>query len=273
MPSEHTASKSTDRALDMKAQPAFDAIANNEMARLMMFLMKNNEPNARDANQRTLLIAACESPQDRHGFVQHLLQSGAFPSLKDQQGNTALHALATKQIQNIHSVEALIEAGAALNEKDARGRTALHHMAKSGWIDGCASILNAAPRLSEVINVQDNDGKTPLLLASENEDLDALVCLLMAHGADPRITDNEGRGPAQWVQQNETRVLMLAKIKALCKADAERLASEAQPDPEFEDIMKQSKAVLAKSYLRESLSSFAPAVQDTSLKNSSSLQP
>jgi ankyrin repeat protein len=231
----------------MSNKSAFEAIQSGDMGRFMMAMARGVDVNTPDSSGRTLLLAACEHDQDRHGFVQQLLESKALVTLVGPGRQTPIHALANKRALNIGTLEMLIDAGAALNEKNTSGQTALHAFAERGWTEGCTALLNASPRPMDLINVQDHRGRTPLWYAS---DQGALACILVSYGADPRIADVDGKSPAQMVTDVQARALVLLQVKALIMAEAAQVSAANQDDPELADIMSQSKAILAKGFLR-----------------------
>lgn len=78
---------------------------------------------------------------------------------------------------------------AAINEGDKNGDTALHWTARSG--PGQAAIASALLASGAAVDLKDNFGFTPLLIAAYQSD-PTLVKLLLKAGADPTLKDNDG---------------------------------------------------------------------------------
>lgn len=231
----------------MSPLSAFQAIEAGDMGRFMMSFARGVDPNARDERSRTLLIAACEHPKDRQGFVEHLLDKGAHATTVGPGGQTALHAVCRKDTLQLRGVELMLEQGVAINQQDNDGKTALHALAERGWAEGCMALLDACPRPLELINQVDHEGRTPLWHASGHP---PLVCFLVSYGADPRIVDKDGVGPMAQVQDSDARAMMFVQAATLNRAEAALAKSAAEPDDELSALMQQSKAVLAKDYIR-----------------------
>ena len=81
---------------------------------------------------------------------------------------------------NYGSFKMLMEAGARIDATDNRGQTLLHHFALS---------------LDQMVRMIDGFGKSDVVLLSTRAS--ALQCLelLVGLGADPRVEENEGKGP------------------------------------------------------------------------------
>ena len=78
-----------------------------------------------------------------------------------------------------------------INVKDNGDCTALHHQAHYGTTGSVAWLLRQDPPPD--INVRDSDQYTPLMMAVySNEDSEGKVRLLLDHGADRDLKDNNG---------------------------------------------------------------------------------
>jgi ankyrin repeat protein len=92
----------------------------------------------------------------------------------------------------------LVKAGADLSIKDNDGKTPLHYLASMGmrppplfFMRGIDGIFAAA---KEDFNVRDNEGDTPLHLAARKQTLDVFDWLVK-QGANPDATNNAGETP------------------------------------------------------------------------------
>jgi ankyrin repeat protein len=178
---------------------------------------------ARDDEGYTALhLAAQHFPNE--DIICLLSKHGADLSAKDDTGKTALH-LATAA-RNVDGVRALIKLQIDVEAKDADGRTALH-LASRLWSNYNLEGPNTALSLIDLllsnganINATDNNGDTPLFLASKifiYPDKNPLVKCLLARGADSSITNSKGETAAR---------LHLTQLKSILKkrTDAESQA-------------------------------------------------
>mmetsp|Transcript_24461 Transcript_24461/g.35962 ORF Transcript_24461/g.35962 Transcript_24461/m.35962 type:complete len:297 (-) Transcript_24461:133-1023(-) len=144
--------------------------------------------NSIDANGRTPLMKAVT-----HGHlktVRMLLGAGADISIKDRYGWSALH-FATRQLGG-------------------------HSMYKDVLAELCEAVKGGS-----ILNVQDADGRTPLMYAALQKTVHAAE-LLLAAGADPRVVDNGG-STAYQLTDDEVLRKMLAKVSAtLVEAEYEK---------------------------------------------------
>ena len=85
-----------------------------------------------------------------------------------------------------------------INQKDKYGRTALHYAAINGS-EKMFHKLITYPDLN--VNVQDNEGVTPIRAAVSECILPAVFALLQV-GADPNITDNQGMSAVDEAKQS-----------------------------------------------------------------------
>ncbi|KAK6025244.1 ankyrin repeat protein [Ostertagia ostertagi] len=136
---------------------------------------------------RTALMAAAF--MDHWEIVELLLDHGAEISETDSAGATALHlALSNGSKTEAHdkTVQTLIRRGSDLTLADAHGRVCIHLAAYHGDRN-LKSLLGAT-----CIDVQDSLGRTPLMLAASQGQLDA-VDLLTKNGAYIDCIDSDGR--------------------------------------------------------------------------------
>lgn len=139
------------------------------------------DPLATTASGDTVLHTAVHHGQK--DIVSFLLPNKQLVDLKNADGDTPFLYAAGKSLE---ICEVLLKAGADPLVTNASGETALHIAVRSGKKD-IASFLSANKQLIELKN---NEGKTPLLLAVELS-LEIYEVLLKA-GADPITTTTSG---------------------------------------------------------------------------------
>lgn len=147
----------------------------------------NADVDRKDSEDRTALMAAAF--MDHWEIVELLLDHGAKISETDSAGATALHlALSNGSKSEAHdkTVQTLIRRGSDLTTADAHGRVCIHLAAYHG--DRNLSSLFGAT----CIDVQDSLGRTPLMLAASQGQLEA-VDQLMKNGAYIDCIDADGR--------------------------------------------------------------------------------
>jgi len=86
-----------------------------------------------------------------------------------------------------------------INLQDECGRSACHFAASWDCPKTLKTLLTV-PRVS--VNLQDDEGKTPLFKAVEINSLDC-VKMLIEHGANPRITSRDGRNAFEFALQEK----------------------------------------------------------------------
>ncbi len=91
-------------------------------------------------------------------------------------------------LEDLALVERLLELRADVNVQDDEGWTPLHVAARDGHVDVCRMLIEAgAP-----VDAQVDDGWTPLHFAAYNDEME--VCeLLVASGADVNALDHRGQ--------------------------------------------------------------------------------
>lgn len=137
---------------------------------------------------------------DKMEIVQILLSNGTAIDLPDRQGATALiHAVCSGHVE---PAQQLLEHGADVDKCDLDGMTALHYAEKKGdpaivalitdYMQSCQLELFHATKRGDVkqiraalekvnnVEIRDDRGKTPLLLAAAEGQLEAVKFLLDA---------------------------------------------------------------------------------------------
>ena len=117
--------------------------------------LTNTGPNARDNQERTVLMRAAEAGNLM--VVARLLDLGADPTLSDPKGTTALHLAAVTGDDGV--VELLINAGAPVDPRDCQMRTPLWHAAANNLPD--SSVVEIFLRAGANPKLRDNNGVSP----------------------------------------------------------------------------------------------------------------
>lgn len=115
-------------------------------------------------------------------LLLRLIERKADLNAQNRQGKTALMYGAKRP--NIESTLALLEAGAKIDIADNNKNTALHIAARNGF----KRILEVLISYKADVNVQNNDGETPIMLAKNVE----LARILVESGA--LLTPKNKRG-------------------------------------------------------------------------------
>lgn len=147
---------------------------------------RNLDMDAQDGAGWTCLMMA-SSLKDGDEMVDYLLnQKSADPSMKTNNGQTALHFAASKS--NLDTAKKLIAKGGSARVKDKRGQLPLHRAAAVGNVPIVKLLLeNKSP-----VNATDMDGSTALHHAIAEGHGDTAVELLKA-GAEVDKKDGSGK--------------------------------------------------------------------------------
>ena len=168
---------------------------------LIPLLKSRPNVNLQDIEGKSALMMACqeESVQD----IRQLLACDPELNLQDKEGWSAL--MRAVESKGTLKVEQLMECGALLNLQNNEGLTAmmiasrkyeardvekhsLFHASEHGNID---VVRNLIKHISGMLNLQDDKGRTSLMLACQNGHTE-LVSFLLDSGADMRIQNNHG---------------------------------------------------------------------------------
>lgn len=132
-------------------------------------------------------------------------------------GGTPLHAAAAAgNPRRLTSLLRLPGSALALPLTDAKGRTALHHAARDGEGECVETLLRVMSRSpSPLLEARDDQGRTPLFVAAQRGNHDALA-LLLAAGANHSARTFSGEHPLHAVFSFETKAKSRRLDAMLC---------------------------------------------------------
>ncbi|GMH40093.1 hypothetical protein BSKO_07997 [Bryopsis sp. KO-2023] len=174
-------------------------------------------------------------------MVKLLLKGGAKLNIRNSKGLSVLgDALANKQVE---MAKILMENGADFEEK-AKGFSLLHLV--SGL--GDAPTLEFALSYLHPTKVAGPGGVTPLHCAAIGG---ATICIeiLLQHGADPKVADEDGRTPYQWAREGEAGEDILKLLRTGSEKKKKKstppiteIEAEEGPEAEWSSFVKMSHA-------------------------------
>ncbi len=113
----------------------------------------------------------------------------------DVMGRVPLHYAAL--FGDLHRAESLLSQGTDVHVQDHDGQTPLHYAAQGNAASVAAVLLSHGA----VVDSRDHDGNTPLWNAAmRTRGQGPVVALLLEHGADPLLANDQGRTPDELAQ-------------------------------------------------------------------------
>ena len=184
-------------------------------AKVKLLLSEGLDPNARQTEaQRDFGDGKGDTPlhkaKEWGGLVREvaepLLEHGADPDVRKEDGETLLHSASERQ-----TAEILLEHGADPNIRNEDERTPLYSASKSAHnIEVVRALLEggADPSLGCSGSVLATEGDTPLHAAAEGGNAEFVRALLEA-GADPDLKNADGETPLHSVPERDVFELLL----------------------------------------------------------------
>ncbi|OPB38934.1 putative ankyrin repeat protein [Trichoderma guizhouense] len=126
-------------------------------------------------------------------IMKFLIRRKAEVNVSDSQGRTALHIACL--FSPMECIKALVEAGANVDTKDKFGRLPIHLAAGTDLIDAVAYLLDQYKGMD--INVEDQDGWTPLMWAARSGSA-GIITMLVQQGADVWVRGRGIGAGGQW---------------------------------------------------------------------------
>lgn len=165
-------------------------IVNGNLDTVKVLLSHGSDIDLRDGEGKTPLIKAIESGH----LIDFLVYSQANPNIPDNEGNTAL--MWAVQSMDSNAIQVLLDSTrdgiskhhVDVNRRNLRRETALHLIAGKPELN---KVLSSILDQQAMLDVQDNQGKTPLIIAVEYGNRFA-VQVFLDKGADPSIKDSSG---------------------------------------------------------------------------------
>jgi ankyrin repeat protein len=190
-------------ACDADSNVLVEAIKRDDASLVEMFLEKGSDPDRETANGLRPIFVALECAGAPVIFA--LLKRNPDLTIRDRKGLTILQAtfespLAQEKETLSIILGALLEQGADATVTYPDGKTLLHHAVSSRFTH--PKIAHQLIAAGAEINARDQDGDTPLHLATHNR---TCTELLLKHKANPDLTNADELTPLLNATTNSTK--------------------------------------------------------------------
>ena len=163
------------------------AVMNDNLEEVKVRVAMRERVNVRDKAYDGLSPLHAAVQNGNVEIAQFLLEHGAKVNIRDHEKRTPMMMLDDDAKPEL--VQLLINYGAKAKLLDKEKNGALHHLAQSG---ADAEIIRLLVNYGYNSNALNKEGKTPLMLAAENDKED-IVSALLQTGADANIRMRDGR--------------------------------------------------------------------------------
>jgi len=194
------------------------------------------DPGVQDDSGQTPLYAASRIGSRR--IAQRLLEFGVSVNCRDNKGRTPLHVIDWWS-EDVRVPLLLLEGGADPDIQDNDGNTPLHAVAQWGKFKATQRL----PELGRDVNLEYSRGRTEADEAGQW--CKQISLLLLERGADPGIRDNDGQTPLH-VASHEGN---LTVIQQLLKFDIDVNSHDSQGRTPFQLAMEGGHNRVAKLLL------------------------
>ena len=186
-----------------------EAAERGDLARVAQLLDAGADIEQRDARGRTPILAATHGK--RLAVVEYLITRGADVNAQDRQQDSAfLFAGASGQTD---IVRVTLAAGADLKSTNRYGGTALIPACHYGHVETVRLLLGTAIRIDHVNRLGWTALLEAVILGDGGRAHTDIVRLLITHGANVNLGDNQGVTPLQHaVQKQQNAIVALLRV-------------------------------------------------------------
>lgn len=145
--------------------------------------------------------------------VKRLVEAGADVNVQDENGNTPLKYASAEPRPAV--LRTLIELGASPHMADRRGFTPIHCVAGHGFYEEAIEMAEILIAAGADVNARSQvHGFVPMHEVRTVRMID----FLLQHGADPTITNDEGKTPEEYLREDDE----IEEADYLCKRMSNR---------------------------------------------------
>ena len=180
--------------------PLMAAAAYGQPANVRLLLEYGANPNLKDNQGKTAMDYASENKN--HKAALELINTPVI-KLDDQETALAASLIAAVGAKDRATMQTMLKRGADINSQNRLGQTPIIAAVNTNDIKFVKEILTYHPNLE----IQDNAGRSPLMHAIQNDN-EAIAKLLMVQGANPQTQDLVGTTPLILAAKNGNTVLV-----------------------------------------------------------------